>query len=257
MELLSEAYEALISEHGQKRPAKIGFVYLPPTGLDSGEEGDKATGGKQLVVVGSGSGFVIAPHIIATNHHVIEGAEQLMMLDPKDTTKHLAAELIAADEEIDVALIKCPKLDAPPLVMCQKLPPRGSDIMVLGYPLGPSFGANLKSTRGSMVAMPDAANDHLCLYDALTNPGNSGGPCVDSEGRVVAVVRANPGNIGGTYGAAIPMERAMPFFKKHVPDLESVSTAPKKLEWTAVDVADAPSTVLILQKQSTQSGLGR
>ena len=108
-----------------------------------------------------------------------------------------------------------------------------------------------------MVAMPDAANDNLCLYDALTNPGNSGGPLVDKSGQVVGVVRAITGHQGGAYGAAIPMEQALPFFRKHVKTLKVVSAPGKILDWPEVDGRVAPSTVLILQKQSTQSGLGR
>ncbi|MBN1854295.1 MAG: hypothetical protein JW829_16315, partial [Pirellulales bacterium] len=61
MEELSAAYEALITQHGQSRPNAIGFVYLPPTGLSTDKKSGKQSSGRQLVVVGSGTGFVIAP----------------------------------------------------------------------------------------------------------------------------------------------------------------------------------------------------
>ena len=246
---LHTAYEKLITKHGHEPPERYGFVYMPPAGLKIGDE----DGASELVVVGSGSGFVIAPGIIATNFHVIKGADKLLVLDPSDTDKHLGAELIAQNEEIDLALIRCKELTAPSLTLCTRLPPRGSDIMVLGYPLGPSFGANLKATRGAMVAMPDEANHGMCLYDALTNPGNSGGPVVDQAGRVVAVVRAITGDLGGTYGAAIPMEAAFEFFQSHLSDLGSVADEPKVVGWPEVDSRVAPSTVLILQKRETVS----
>ena len=100
--------------------------------------------------------------------------------------------------------------------------------MVLGYPLGPSFGTTLKSTRGAMVAMPDPALDNMFLYDAITNPGNSGGPLCDKSGRVAGVVRAVTGSVGGTYGAGIPIADAMPFIRQHVPDLKLSKRPPRK-----------------------------
>ena len=115
---------------------------------------------------------------ILTQSASVEHASGLLVLNPKNPGgEPLAAELIAISDNVDLALIRCDALDAPAVPLVESLPPRGSDIMVLGYPLGPEFGKSLKSTRGSMVAMPDASVDNMrCLYDAATNPGNSGGP---------------------------------------------------------------------------------
>ena len=113
---------------------------------------------------------------------MVEHASGLLVLNPKNPGgEPLAAELIAISDKVDLALIRCDSLDAPAVPLVESLPPRGSDIMVLGYPLGPEFGKSLKSTRGSMVAMPDASVDNMCLYDAVTNPGNSGGPLCDKK----------------------------------------------------------------------------
>jgi len=128
--------------------------------------------------------------------------------------------------------------------------------MVLGYPLGPEFGTALKSTRGSMVAMPDASVDNMCLYDAITNPGNSGGPLCDKKARVAGVVRAVTGSVGGSYGAAIPIASAMPFLRAHIPDLNAASGDDKELDWPAVDAKVSPSTVLILKKDNLRGDLG-
>ncbi len=182
----------------------------------------------------SGSGFVVSPHLILTNRHVVEHASGLLVLNPKNPGgEPLAAELIAISDKVDLALIRCDALDAPAVPLVEALPPRGSDIMVLGYPLGPEFGKSLKSTRGSMVAMPDASVDNMCLYDAVTNPGNSGGPLCDKKARVAAVVRAVTGSVGGSYGAAIPIAAAMPFLRSHIPDLVATSAEAKELDWPA------------------------
>ena len=188
------------------------------------------------MVVSSGTGFVIAPHVILTNHHVVEGSTGLLVLDPKNPHgEPLAAELIAESEKPDLALVRCKSLDAPSVRLVEKLPTRGTDIMVLGYPLGPTFGTTLKSTRGAVVAMPDAAVDNMFLYDAVTNPGNSGGPLCDKCGRVAGVVRAVTGSVGGSYGAGIPIADAMPFIRQHVPELKVLTSEAIEIDWPAVD----------------------
>ena len=261
LEDLSETYEDLVTKHGNPRPTEIGFVFTPPygSGWNKDRGGESGGGKKESVVVGSGSGFVIAPHVILTNHHVVKGASGLLVLDPKNPKgEPLAAELIADSEKPDLALVRCERLDAPPVELAAKLPPRGTDIMVLGYPLGPSFGTTLKSTRGSLVALPDPALDNMFLYDAITNPGNSGGPLCDKAGHVAGVVRAVTGSVGGTYGAGIPIADALPFLRQHVPNFKLAVSDAKEVDWPAVDAMVSPSTVLIMTKEDlrTDTGIG-
>jgi S1-C subfamily serine protease len=255
---LSAIYEELTTKNGHPRPTEIGFVFTPPYGADWGKgQGEKPGGKTESVVVSSGSGFVIHPNIILTNNHVVKGAIGLLVLDPKDSKADpLPAELIAVSENPDLALIRCASLDAPPVRLAEKLPARGTDIMVLGYPLGPSFGTTLKSTRGAMVAMPDPALDNMFLYDAITNPGNSGGPLCDKGGRVAGVVRAVTGSVGGTYGAGISITDAMPFIRKHVPELAPLMTDAEEVDWPTVDAMVAPSTVLIMTKEDLRTDAG-
>jgi S1-C subfamily serine protease len=255
---LSAIYEELTTTNGHPRPTEIGFVFTPPYGVNWGKgESEKPGGKSESVVVSSGSGFVVHPHIILTNNHVVKGATGLLVLDPKNPQADpLPAELIALSENPDLALIRCQKLDAPAVRLAEKLPPRGTDIMILGYPLGPSFGTTLKSTRGAMVAMPDRSLENMFLYDAITNPGNSGGPLCDMCGRVAGVVRAVTGSVGGTYGAGISITDAMPFIRKHVPELAATTSDAKEVDWPTVDAMVSPSTVLIMTKEDLRTDAG-
>ncbi|HEX3602148.1 MAG TPA: trypsin-like peptidase domain-containing protein, partial [Lacipirellulaceae bacterium] len=254
---LNEVYDDLVVKHGNPRPTEGGFVFTPPYGAEWNKNGGESSGKKDSVIVSSGSGFVIAPHVILTNRHVVKGATGLLVLDPKKPHgEPLEAELIAESENPDLALVRCKSLDAPAVKFADKLPPRGTDIMVLGFPLGPGFGTTLKSTRGAMVAMPDPALDNMFLYDAITNPGNSGGPLCDKSGHVAGVVRAVTGSVGGTYGAGIPIVDALPFIHQHVPELSVNTGAEKEIDWPAVDALVSPSTVLIMTKEDVRTDAG-
>src|SRR5262249_3582449 len=104
-------------------------------------------------------------------------------------------------------------------------------------------GTGLKSTRGSIVGLPDAETDNMCLWDATTNHGNSGGPVCDSTGRVIAVVRVGY-NLMGKLGGGNPPEQFIPVLQKDNPSFKPVD-AGSKLEWPDVDALVSKSTVLI------------
>lgn len=96
----------------------------------------------------------------------------------------------------------------------------------------------------------------MFLYDAITNPGNSGGPLCDKSGRITGVVRAVTGSVGGTYGAGIPIADALPFIHQHVPDVVARTSAAKEVDWPQVDAMISPSTVLIMTKEELQTDAG-
>ncbi len=142
MEALSDAYTKLLLEEHHERPNVRKFVYLPPEGISLGSGKES----KRSILMGSGSGFVVAPGMIVTNEHVVEDADSVLIMDPRDHDTELPATVVAVDKERDVAVVRCQSLTAPALTVCTCLPPRGADIMVLGFPLGTALVANLKST---------------------------------------------------------------------------------------------------------------
>ena len=65
----------------------------------------------------------------------------------------------------------------------------GEDITVVGYPLGDLLGTTIKATAGTVSSLTGINNDSAMLQiDASVQPGNSGGPLVDSAGNVIGVV---------------------------------------------------------------------
>jgi len=206
---------------------------------------EPATGAS--VILSGGTGFVVYPHYVLTNRHVVADGRNIFVTDPADPTskKELKATVIAQSQNPDLAIVRCDELAAPPAGINPHLPGRGTDIMVLGFPEFFDIGTGLKSTRGSLVGLPSDDTDGMCLYDATTNHGNSGGPVCDNTGRVIAVVRVGY-NFMGKLGGGIPSEQVVTFLHEHIPDFHPIENGEKALAWPEVDALVSKSTVLIL-----------
>lgn len=179
-----------------------------------GQRGPNAFGQPDMPqgkVEGLGSGFVVdADGYIVTNHHVIEGADEITVTFVDGKT--LPAKLIGADPSSDLALLKVePAGKLPTIAFADSDRARVGDwVVAIGNPfgLGGSVTAGIISARGRDIN--SGPYDDYLQIDAPINSGNSGGPVIDASGRVVGVNTAifspNGGNIG--IGFAIPSREA-------------------------------------------------
>ncbi len=154
-----------------------------------------------------GSGWVVRKALVATNAHVIAGEHETTILAPNGQT--LDAQPVYVDSQNDVALLRVPSLVLDPLAVDRdgEFPRK---VVILGYPRDGSL-TGTAATAGSprTVIAPDAYDRRVSARMIVplrgkVQPGESGGPVVDSRGRVIAMVFA--GAKRGPSGFAIPVE---------------------------------------------------
>ncbi|MBL8701657.1 MAG: trypsin-like peptidase domain-containing protein [Alphaproteobacteria bacterium] len=161
-------------------------------------------------VAGTGSGFVLSPDgYVLTNSHVAGAAEAITA--HWSDGRAAAADLVGHDPDTDLALVRLRAngLVAVPLGDSDALR-RGQLVVAIGAPLGlqATLTAGIVSaTRRTLRAINGAEIEDVIQTDASLNPGNSGGPLVDSRGRVVGV---NTAVIAGAQGIcfAVPINTA-------------------------------------------------
>lgn len=138
-----------------------------------------------------GTGFVVAPHRVMTNAHVVAGTDKISLEIGRG---EFDADVVHYDPSTDLAVLSVPDLDAHALPLARGPADSGDDVIALGYPLDGPYTASPGRVRERInLRGPDIYESNTVVRDVYTvrgkvQSGNSGGPLVDPQGNVVGVV---------------------------------------------------------------------
>ena len=140
-----------------------------------------------------GSGFIVAPGMVATNAHVVAGIKKPYIQDANGTH---TASVIWFNPNLDFAVLRASNLAGPVLPIKTAVATPGTAAAVLGYPGGGGFSAKPAAVSDSFVARGrniygrGVTNREIYELRADIIPGNSGGPVIAGDGSVIGVVFA-------------------------------------------------------------------
>ncbi len=194
---------------------------------------------------GTGSGVIIDPKrgIILTNYHVIENAKQVEVTLADGSA--YPAKLVGVDPDSDIAVIRIPEpppnLVAPQFADSSKLEV-GQRVIAIGNP----FGLNRTLTTGIISSLNRSIRGRgqrlmrgLIQTDAAINVGNSGGPLLDTAGRLIGInsaILSHSGDSAGI-GFAIPINSV----RRILPELIATGKVLRpEMGWILVDTDQGP-----------------
>jgi S1-C subfamily serine protease len=140
----------------------------------------------------TGSGFAIGDGYVVTNAHVVSGTSQHHVLTPSGD--ELLATVVYFDPRRDFALLSVPDLGSPGLGFAPAS--RGTQAAVIGYPGGgpekvePAVVDGAVEAIGRDIYSTTQVTRQVYVLQGKVRPGNSGGPLVDLQGRVLGIVFA-------------------------------------------------------------------
>jgi S1-C subfamily serine protease len=156
---------------------------------------------------GQGTGFLLdvelltgmgGSRVIVTNQHVIDGCEGSNDLNLSNATSRSRGSVVIFDKELDLAIVEAPLIKGPALTV-GSVPEIGQWAMAVGNPEGITDTVTVGNITNVKL------DEGFILSDVLLGPGNSGGPLVDNQGKVLGINTAVLRTADG-FSFSIPVE---------------------------------------------------
>ena len=171
--------------------------------------GDRSAGRPERVA-GLGSGVIAAPEgYVLTNHHVVQAADEIAVALADG--RRVAATLVGADPETDVAVLRIDARDLPVITLGSSEQLNVGDVVLA---IGNPFDVGQTVTMGIVSALGRNnlginRYENFIQTDAAINQGNSGGALVDSAGNLVGINTAIYSRTGGSIGIGFAIPTAI------------------------------------------------
>ena len=218
-----------------------------------------------------GTGLVVMPHYVLACRHLVDDltlgrADKIELIDTSDLShdRRLPATCIAVDEADDLCLLRCDGLRMPPIALAEKIPPRGSDVLLLDFPAGSASGSGLKMTQGIVTAQPgevrrlaetkwlDFSRQLWC--ELASGHRANGGALCDERGSIIAIPSTSyasgpdasgKGPSRSNYVGGVPAPSARAFVQSSLPNFAHPPLAGSLLGWSEVRAKVGPSLVSV------------
>ncbi len=188
----------VVRRAGEKVFPSLVYIRSVCSNLENGRDAANSVSGSGVLISGNGE--------ILTNYHVVDKAKSVrcMLYDSFASE----AEIVGADKDLDIALLRLKKLPEKHKLPVAELYPEhvreGDFVMALGAPWGLTRSVSIGIISCARRYLPVNGNYNLWYQiDASISPGNSGGPLIDTSGRVVGINTLGVMQ-GGTIGFTIP-----------------------------------------------------
>lgn len=141
----------------------------------------------------TGTGFVIRPGLVITNAHVVAGVDE-PVVRVRLGDRPLRASVVHFDPQVDIALLSVPQLEARALDLAQAPAASGQAAAVAGFPDSGPYRVEPARIRTTVRAVGDdiygqsGVEREVYAFRGVVLPGNSGGPLLDEDGRVLGMV---------------------------------------------------------------------
>jgi serine protease Do len=206
-EQLNPAVVTIDASARGSRYRRLGAGSAPePSPEPPGRGGDRERDGPRR---GAGTGFLVdAEGFILTNHHVVDGAERIIVR--LSNGRSLRARLVGSDPDTDIALIK---IDSPTPLPYARLGNSdtlrvGEWVVAIGNPLAYEHTVTVGVVSFIGRKLFDSSFDRYIQTDAAINLGNSGGPLINGRGEVVGI-NAAVSSRAASIGFAVPINQAV------------------------------------------------
>lgn len=273
--------ERPIQASAKVRPAVVSVIneQMFKLGLGNGKKPKKDEGNTILREAGIGSGVIISKKngkaIIITNHHVIDQAQSVKVVLMNGEKRE--ARIVGKDLMTDLAVLEIDSkgIDVVAEIGDSSTLRPAEYIIAIGNPLGLGESVTTGSVSKTKQIVPVSLNQdgdydweqEVIQIDASINQGNSGGPLIDLNGRVVGINSMKIADFGVEgIGFAIPINLAMPIVESLIKDgyvarpFLGVTTMDLEQYWNQQSLSDAfgnPSDGIVLPEENDDASAER